>query len=415
MTRRQKTTYIAKTWIALAFIVIFPSTLCSQDLRTALPKHIAKTLSLSPPEGSKLFPLDQPVSIGSISIKGSSEKSNMSLWTVPTVNQENLVILSSTPLSEVMQSYFSKIQDFELGYVSLSTEQQERLKKAQEVLYSDPGADMPSKKLARFRKWKTDREKLLEEIRAASNDVAKQLSLNQRLQTVDQDYRLIGEKEQVEAALEIVDRSASQARLFQPQLEQLKTQNSANTQIASCRRLFETVSSSSGWVRVTLDAKTLQELSATEAILNIQGGQNKKFSLSLKSISFQVLLAKIEQPSLAGDIMGNRAWRRKDKRVLSLGGAENDSNELLPRYVSDALVLRDLDMYFESNPNYAGFSEAMDTSSAGAIGGLPLRFSSSGSSYSIIDHIYIPSPIIVAVIVTRTQKVPNQAPDLNWK
>lgn len=412
----RRNTFLATKLVAVIAIAVGVQR-CShaQDLRSTLPGQIASTLRLSPPEGASLVALDQPISIGSISGRGEPSKQVLSLWSVPTVNQTALVTLDGTPISKVMLSYFSSAQDFELGYANLSAEQQARLTKAQEVLYSDQDVKTPTKKLARYRKWTADRNKLLEDIQASSKDVTKQLSLNQRLQTIDQDYRLLGEKEQVETALEIVDRSTSQAPQFQPQLEQLKAQAIQEGQPTHYRRLFETISSSTGWVRVTLDATTLKELAETEATLSDKAGQINKYKLAAKSISFQVLLARTAQPLLSLDVWGNRAWRRRDKRTLSLGNADGDPNELLPRYVSDALVVRDVDMHFEATDSYADFCAALETSTSGAISGIPLRFSTAGSSYSVLSHVYLPSPAIVAVVVARTPKSPNQAPDLTWK
>lgn len=382
----------------------------SDNILPFLTEQTTRFLNLKPNEGSKILPLKQSLSLAPLVPDSIPKSKLLSAWSIPTISQSSYVEFTQTSVAEQVVNYFEDESKFELGYVKLSASETESLNKALGVLFTDPSQRKdPTQLYSRYRTWQSEHEELVTAIQNEPN-AAKKIALNQKLTLLDQDYRLTGEKERVETAMEIVSKYTSEATQFNPQLASIRK---AADPIAMQRQYIaalNSVTSTAAWVRISIDinAKFKATLSSKDGII-------KDYETSVSTISYQALVVPVLHPALSADVCGNRAWRRKDRTVL--GDPEGAvTGRAVPYFVSNIIVIKDIDMKLDTNlDETSNFLNDSVIASNGQVGNLPMRYGEQGAAFVLPGHVYMPAPQIIGSVVSVTPKIPNPSSNLEWK
>lgn len=388
-----------------------------KPLTPQLTSIVAKACRVVPPEGSKLLPMATPVIIPSVAVVDKqTTKAIDFVMGIPRLVSGEIIASDPRPISSGVLQYFDDLSSFELGFRRLNSDETSRLAKAYAVLYDDPDTrEQPTKKYGGYRDWMAKRRALLIAIENEANTPRK-LSLNQELNLLDQDYKLIGDKEQLEAAIEIVRKYSTEAPLFADQLKTYRQSTSTAADAIARARLFGKIASPAAWVRIASDAGTAGLSGPIEVILQLDAGQSMKFRVPIRWLSLQAVVCPVDQPLVNADVFGNRAWRRRDQKVLSDGKWDNPDAKPLPYFMTSILVIRDLEIEFDRQaPDFAQLSAQFDRATSASIGGIVVPFTGPGSGFVLPGRLYSPRPIVVAGVVTVPAPVPNSLPDLDWK
>jgi hypothetical protein len=389
----------------------------SMPLSDSLSSFTAQTLHLVPGDRERLLPLSTPLTLPSVLLANvGSTKALVPLWSVPTVSPENRAVLGKKLISEQLKDYFDKEGSFTLGERTLDDDAKKRLSKALSILYKDPDTrSMPTKNYERYRQWQDKRAELLKAIQAAAT-AADKISLNQKLIDEDQDYAILGQKEQIETAIEVLTKSTSDAPSFQAQFKKIRELATPEQDVISHGQFLKRVGSPSAWVRIATTVESAKLPVNVEVTIIAEGGVQQSFVVPTVWISYQAIHVRLDQPLLTADILGNRAWKRRDGRVLSNGAVGMENPGSIPNFVSSVLVIRDLEIEFDvkSEP-YEKFATALGDAAKATIGNVPVDFRGPGAAYLLPGRLYSPRPVAIAAIIAVPARLPNPVDDLVWK
>ena len=389
----------------------------SRTFQAAFVRHISGRLNIVAPDGSRVLPLTPPIPLTSIGLLDAQSTQRLqSLWSVPQAGDAASIVLGSKSVSDTLRDFFDNEDDFELGSIRLDVNGKAQLAKALEILFGDPTEQAnPTTRFKRYRAWQTKRRAIVKEI-AETNSLARKVSLNQELQLHDQNYMLTGEKGQIEAALQIQQKYATEASLFSAQREQLSEHVALSKQLESRGTFLKRLTSNAAWARESTNVISAKLPKVLTVTVTLDGGQQERHQLPLLGISYQAIKLPVDHPALTVGVFGNRAWRRRDMSVVSDGALAGSDEEIAPLHVSQALVVRNVELECDSaSPGYRAFAKRIGTLTSGSINGIPLNFRGDGGAYVLVGHIYLPQPIVIGGVITSTPKSPNPLPNLEWK
>lgn len=389
----------------------------SPPLPDTLSAFIAKSTHLVPSERERLVVLGTPLPLPSVPLANlTSTKGLVPLWSVPTVGNDNRAALGERPISSVFQEYFNKEDSFILGAKTLDENAKTRLATALSILYADPDIrSKPTNIYARYRMWQEQRAEIIKLMQVAPT-AGDKVSLNQKLIDLDQDYSLLGQKERIETAIEVVSKTTSDAPNFQTHFQKIRELATPEQDVVPHAQLLKRVGSPAAWARIASNVEAANLPATIDVAAGLDGGSQQSFSIPIIWISCQAIHARLDQPLLSADILGNRAWKRRDGRVLSTGtvGVENAGS--IPNYVSSVLIVRDLEIEFDTKSDaYEKVANVLSTASRATIGKIPVDFRGPGAAYLLPGRLYIPRPTVIAIVIATPSRLPNSAEDLVWK
>ena len=366
-----------------------------------------KISDFSTPDDSAIGPLDNPIFLGSMKQIGPVEEDPLlGLFAIPVI-ENGVVSIADTPqLSIELGDYFANFDDFQLGDLVIhDPAQKTRLEKSITDLFHDSRRSKPTEEYQRYKDWREKRQALVEAIEAAPEV----RSLRSRLKRHDDDYAIDwpGEKIKIEAALERVSQFTSDKPNFVPQREELLELVDSQIELRSIREFYSAVVSRSSWHQYTQkstgDMRTEPELPVTE----FTSPAGAKASLTPTAIALEYAVIPVTQSLMRAQVMDNNAWQRRDGRRISDGAFAHDASEVVPYFISYAVLIRSVDVTFDQSSNaYKSLLRRAGQIQTARLGGFAFSVSDS-TAYWLSGHLYLPRPVVIAVVYKSPRPIPS--------
>jgi hypothetical protein len=298
----------------------------------------------------------------------------------------------------------------ELSDPQLSEDQERDLQAARALLYQAGTRNDPSEVYKIYLSYETKERELLEKIRRTP-DAGARAVLTRDLRDLRNDWEVYGRRDIISNALISIQRFGS------GDARSLKNSWDATLhaeEVGDYSQLWDFVSSMSDWTAVTIPVPASSLAGSGVSVANTQGGYNQALPLEgVIELSFRVGVFHIPRPALAHPFLRSPRWRSTDSYVLSDGIPKDSPAELVPRAVTSLIVVKGLEIRFDSPNHWRGLARLMQASASVRAGSFPI--SGHGmSSFSSPGYIALSNPCIVGAFVAQVPKIPNPLPTDRW-
>lgn len=335
------------------------------------------------------------------------------LWSVPTVNEAGKIQLTGPSVSSLISKYLQGNENIMEGKKAITQETKALVANATTLLYEDP--QTRKKKTAayeEFEKWNIEREKLASEISTEANESLKRI-LSGKLNRLDEDYmrrnvlvdgREVSARQAILNAVDIVDSATKFEVGIAQQLEEARKLSNASGESIAHQELYQQLTSST-WRKLRVSGKDIS------GSLKLVLGRDL-IEASVSEVVFELKVVDVAHPVLALPFFANRQWKHKSGAVLSNGGDSGTQAETIPRYISRAIFIRNLDLAIVGD-NEELIKHIFETPRPSA-GGVPFETDGPGAAYLLPGHLVIPRPLVVSVELRSMPKSPNPDAKLVW-
>jgi hypothetical protein len=312
----------------------------------------------------------------------------------------NLPKAGSKSIKELLAQFQDSV---EIGQRPVSEEQKADLSEAKNTLYKNVDKKTPTPKYTKYLKYRADMETATTQLAAA--DPASRPALLVKIQQLDSDWSVFGSREEIDAALAVLD--ASGQTNSQTSYQSWKVMV-ADGKVTDAAKFLNGLYRSS-WLRASFASDKLSSLNV--ALVNLESG--KKIEINLSRIAFDYAIIDIDRLELNHQFLSDTTWRTKSGFVLSDGNDAADTpSEVLPRYVSSLIVVKNLELFL-TNDLDAGRMKELVAGNSAEISGIPFL---AGGEAAVLQtkFIEIAAPVVIGYGWKALDKIPNTEPGLIW-
>jgi hypothetical protein len=298
----------------------------------------------------------------------------------------------------------------ELSDPQLSKEQERDLQAARALLYQAGTKNDPSEAYQTYLNYEKKEREILEKIRRTPDAGARAL-LTRDLRELRTDWEVYGRRDTISRALITSQQFGSgDARA----LRNSWAATLQSEQVGDYSHLWDFISNMADWSAVTIPVPSGILARSGVSVANMQGGYKRILPLEgVIEISFRVGVFRIPRPALAHPFLRSSNWRSTESYVLSDGVPKDSPAELVPRAVTSLIVVKGLEIRFDSPKNWRGLARVMQGTASVLAGGFPV--SGHGiSSFGSPGYIALSNPCVVGAFVAQVPKIPNTLPTDRW-
>lgn len=355
--------------------------------------------------GGSFVPLPMPITVPNW-LKGATDFGNTlrQLDTVPS--RDGRLPPPGTPTLLELAKRVS--ETVELSARTPGAGERAELEAARRFLFAG-GSNTPSPVYARYISFKQQYDEAVAAFSQERNEAQRQI-LRSRISNIERDWELFGRRSEVDSALQTV------SRLDDPP----HTEGLASWRALIERGTLMPVDSLAGavasgsWVRLSLSSAEVR-LPLSLSVVRRQGGPQDIQLPPPAQLSLEFTVFEIPRPALAHAFLDDRTWRSRDGLLLSDGDPNSDTSaELMPRFVSHLVLIRNLEVTFERDLDDS-VGRALQGDESILLSGYPLR---SGSGAALVFQpraIFVGNPAILAIGITNLRRTPNPNPDRQWR
>jgi hypothetical protein len=382
-------------------------------------QEIGKLLGIST-DGVHLVPLSSPIALPSTNDASDTATILGQFERIPANSRETFFANDQSTLLDALKKLDENI---EIKAPDLSASDRRAISDAQSLLYVDDlhliKTDAYKNYLRYEQKFKDNAAALA---RASSSAERSGLLLEQR--SISRDWDAIGQREQLSVAVRTIQLSSPES------VKALKFSWEATLTpegVGDYSAFWDQIASLNDWTSVSMTTAATQLEHATLRYGD-SAAQAKESDVieDLIQIAFKVRLFKIPRRALDHAFLRSSNWQNTKSYVLSNGSAkvnpENKDNvrdkasspELAPRYVAALVLIKGLELRFNSTAKWRNLASLIQSNRYVEYGGLPIKVSAQAPPFTSPNYLAVLSPYIFEVVVRDVPKIPNPNPSDQW-
>ena len=301
-------------------------------------------------------------------------------------------------------------QNIELTTAILSPEQQDSLKKAGALLYTGGILTSKSKEYERYLEFESKYLDLRKALIAATNS-AERTNIQLQLADTEKDWEVFGKRTEIRQAIDTVSKySTDKVKDLQKSWEAILVPAG----VSDYSKFWDTLALSSDWTAITatLTSQQLQGLTLRTS----SGGKSDSTPIAgITQISFKFRVFSIPRAALEHQFLRSPNWRNTRSFVLSDGNAQKTTTaELVPRIVAALLVIKGVEIVFNSAEAWTAVANGLAKNTDVALGGLPIKGVGIPTPYLSPKYLSTAQPFVISAIVSDLPQIPATDPTSTW-